>query len=211
MESLKFETEASALIRTYLAELTFCCKYGQKRSNEICGEGCHYTGYLGYRVKGCLSNRFPMSVRRYTQGLAWLLGDSAVTVEHLRLILPYTSAHRIQWRDEGNTDVEHGQREDAYLIHRAREAVSEVVRRYSEQSARIREALEVGGRVFDGEAVEPVEGEHPIADRAPRFVVWPKKPVPWPNSGLTCPIFTRRSRKTSDSKRGGSDREESLQ
>lgn len=162
MESLAFETEASALMRTYLAELTFCCKYGQKRSNEICGEGCHYTGYLGYRVKGCLSNRFPMSVRRYTQALAWLLGDSEVTVEHLRLILRYASAHRIQWRDDGNTDVEHGQRVDAYPIHRAREAVSEVVRRYSEQSTRIREALEVAGRAFGGETVDPIEGEHPI-------------------------------------------------
>ncbi len=159
---LSFETDASALMRTYLAELTFCCKYGQKRSNEICGEGCHYTGYLGYQVKGCLSNRFPVSVRRYAQALAWLLGDSVVTVEHLRLILPYASAHRIQWRDDGDTDVEHGQRRDAYLIHRAREAVSQVVRRYSEQSARIKEALGVGGRAFDGEAVEPLEGEHPI-------------------------------------------------
>ncbi|MBK34000.1 MAG: hypothetical protein CME26_00535 [Gemmatimonadetes bacterium] len=162
MATLVFDTDASALMRTYLAELTFCCKYGQKRSNEFCGEGCHYTGYLGYGVKGCLSNRFPVSVRQYAQALAWLLGDSSITVEHLRLVLPYTSAHRIQWRDDGETDVEHGPRGDAYLIHRAREAVNDVVRRYTEQSGRIREALEVANRAFSGEKVVPVDGEHPI-------------------------------------------------
>ena len=32
-----------ALLRMVLAELSFCCKYGQKRSSEVCDEGCHYT------------------------------------------------------------------------------------------------------------------------------------------------------------------------
>ena len=162
MAQATFDVDASGLMRTFLAELTFCCKYGQKRSNEVCGEGCHYTGYLCYAVRGCLSNRFPVSVRRYAQALAWLMGDTMVTVEHLRLVLPYTAAHRIQWRDDDEGEAGGGQRSDAYPIHRARAAVDQVIRRYTEQSSRIKEALTVANRVFSGEDVTPLEGEHPI-------------------------------------------------
>ena len=160
--ALPFDTDASALMRTMLAELTFCCKYGQKRSNEICDEGCHYKGYLTYEVRGCVSNRFPVSVRRYAQMLAWLNGKDAVDVEHLRTIVPYTAAHRVQWRDDVNRIEDTDARSDCYPIHRARDAFKQVIRRYSEQSDRIKSALGTASRIFEGEALTPLEGEHPI-------------------------------------------------
>jgi MoxR-like ATPase len=160
--SLPFDQDASALMRTFLAELTFCCKFGQKRSNEICDEGCHYKGYLSYEVRGGVSNRFPVSVRRYAQMLAWLNEKDSVDVEHLRAILPYAAAHRIQWREDVNRVEETDSRSDCYLIHRAREAVRNVVRRYSEQSDRIKSALGTASRILEGEALTPVDGEHPL-------------------------------------------------
>jgi hypothetical protein len=160
--SIPFDIDASALMRTFLAELTFCCKYGQKRSNEVCDEGCHYKGYLNYEARGCVSNRFPVSVRRYAQALAWLNGKGAVDVEHLRVVLPYAAAHRVQWRDDVTRIEETDSRSDCYPIHRAREAVKQVVRRYSEQSDRIKSALATASRIFEGEALTPVEGEHPL-------------------------------------------------
>ena len=143
----------------FLAELSFCCKYGQKRTHEVCGEGCHYTGYLCYEVQTCPSNRLPISLRRYAQALAWLLRDSHVDLEHIRAVLPYTCAHRIQWRDEHEA---RDRREDALPIHRAREAVRRVFRRYTEQSDRIQSALIAANRMVNGEDVQPVQGEHPI-------------------------------------------------
>lgn len=160
--ALPFDTDASALMRTFLAELTFCCKYGQKRSNEVCDEGCHYKGYLTYEIRGCVSNRFPVSVRRYAQALAWLNGRPSVDVEHLRTILPYAAAHRVQWREDVTRIEETESRSDCYPIHRARDAVRQVVRRYSEQSDRIKSALGAASRIFEGEALTPVEGEHPL-------------------------------------------------
>ena len=160
--SIPFDIDASALMRTFLAELTFCCKYGQKRSNEVWDEGCHYKGYLNYEARGCVSNRFPVSVRRYAQALAWLNGKGAVDVEHLRVVLPYAAAHRVQWRDDVTRIEETDSRSDCYPIHRAREAVKQVVRRYSEQSDRIKSALATASRIFEGEALTPVEGEHPL-------------------------------------------------
>ena len=159
---LPFDTDAGALMRTFLSELTYCCKYGQKRSNEVCDEGCHYKGYLTYEVRGCVSNRFPVSVRRYAQALAWLNGMPSVDVEHLRTILPYAAAHRVQWREDVTRIKETDSREDCYPIHRARDAVKQVVRRYSEQSDRIKSALATASRIFEGEVASPVEGEHPL-------------------------------------------------
>ena len=159
MAALPVRSDASAFVRTFLAELSFCCKYGQKRTHEVCGEGCHYTGYLCYEVQACPSNRLPISLRRYAQALAWLLRDSEVDLEHIRTVLPYTCAHRIQWRDEHEAQ---DRREDALPIHRAREAVRRVFRRYTEQSDRIQSALIAANRMVNGEDVQPVQGEHPI-------------------------------------------------
>ncbi len=159
MRALPFQSDASAFVRTFLAELSFCCKYGQKRTNEVCGEGCHYTGYLCYEVQTCPSNRLPISLRRYAQALAWVLRDTKVDLEHIHTVLPYACAHRIQWRDEGEM---HDRREDVLPIHRAREAVRRVFRRYTEQSDRIQSALIAANRMVNGEDVKPVQGEHPI-------------------------------------------------
>ncbi|MBM3222404.1 MAG: hypothetical protein FJZ47_01175, partial [Candidatus Tectomicrobia bacterium] len=81
--ALSMTLEANALLRMTLAELSFCCKYGQKRSSEVCDEGCHYTGYLCYEVRNCASNRLPSSVYRYAQALAWWCGSPQVDVEHM--------------------------------------------------------------------------------------------------------------------------------
>ena len=119
-----------------------------------------------------------MSVRRYAQALAWILGDEAVDIEHLRAVLPYASAHRIQWRDEAASDLESGNRKDVLPIHQAREAVRQVFRRYGEQSDRIKAAMAVAFQVYEGKEVAPVEGEHPIYIEIMRDLgVEPERPV----------------------------------
>ncbi len=99
MAALEVDLAASTFLRMVLAEFSFCCKYGQKRSGEVCGEGCHYTSYLCYEVRNCASNRFPGSVQRYARALAWWLGETCVKVEHVRAVLPYVLSHRVQWRE----------------------------------------------------------------------------------------------------------------
>ena len=159
MSALPFQADASAYVRTFLAELSFCCKYGQKRTNEVCGEGCHYTGYLCYEVQTCPSNRLPISIRRYAQALAWVLRDKEVDIEHIRTILPYTCAHRIQWRDEEETQ---DHRDDVLPIHRAREAVRQVFRRYTEQSERIQTALMTANHILSGADEKPFRANTPF-------------------------------------------------
>jgi MoxR-like ATPase len=160
--ALEIALTASAFLRTVLAELSFCCKYGQKRSSEVCDEGCHYTGYLCYEVRNCASNRLPGSVHRYAQALAWWLGDTRVEVEHIRAVLPYALAHRAQWRESYLAARERERRGEPLLLHTARQATTTMFRRFYEQRHEIMRALSTAARMLDGEELPLPQGDHPL-------------------------------------------------
>jgi hypothetical protein len=162
MENIDLDQDASALTRMLLSEISFCERYGQKRVVENCEEGCHYTGYLCHEIKNCASNRLPTSIKQYAQGLAWLLEDSEADIEHVKSILPYTLAHRIQWKDGILSQKERSKRDDPFPIFLAKEAVKTVAQRYREQSEHLKDALAIGSKIFQGEALEPLEGDHPL-------------------------------------------------
>lgn len=162
MDDTDLDQDASAFTRMLLAELSFCDRYGQKRSLENCEEGCHYTGYLCHEIKNCASNRLPISIKQYAQALAWLLEDSEVDIEHVKSVLPYTLAHRTQWKDEIVSQRERSKRDDPFPIFLAKEAVKTVSQRYREQSEHLKDALSVGSKIFQGESLEPLEGDHPL-------------------------------------------------
>jgi MoxR-like ATPase len=161
-EEIPFDLDSNAFLRLVLSELSFCHLFAQKRSHEGCQEGCHFTGYLCNAVKNCVSNRLPISVRGFSQGLAWLLGDDEVGLEHLKAVLPFTLAHRIQWKEEVVAQREREPRSDPLEIYMAKEAVKEMHRRYMEQGHQIKNALAVACRIAEGEAMEPIRGDHPI-------------------------------------------------
>ncbi len=162
MEDLAFDLDASAFARMVLAEFSFCERYGQKRSVEACEEGCHYTGYLCHEIKNCASNRLPTSIKEYAQGLAWLLRDSEIDVEHVSSVMPYALAHRVQWKDAVLSQKERSKRDDPFSIYLVKEAVKAIFQRYREQSDHLKDALAVGSRIFQGESLEPLEGDHPL-------------------------------------------------
>jgi hypothetical protein len=162
MGSLELDLDASAFTRMLLAELSFCERYGQKRVVENCEEGCHYTGYLCHQIKNCASNRLPSSIKQYAQGLAWILEDSAIDIEHIQAVVPFTLAHRIQWKDEILSQKERSKRDDPFAIFLAKEASKAVSQRYREQSEYLKDALAVGSKIFQGGALEPLEGDHPL-------------------------------------------------
>lgn len=161
-KQIPFDIDFNAFLRVVIAELSFCHHYGQKRSGELCEEGCHFNGYLCGSVKNCLSNRFPKSTRNLSQALAWLLGNQSVGLQHLEAVLPFTLAHRIHWKDQAIAESEKEFRNDPLEIHMAKKAVGEMLRRYREQAHRIQQALATACRIAEGEIVSPVAGDHPI-------------------------------------------------
>ncbi len=160
--SIDLDQDANAYTRMLLAELSFCDRHGQKRSNEVCEEGCHYTGYLCHRLRNCASNRLPVSLSNYAKALAWFTEASTVGIEEMRAVGPYCLAHRAQWTDTHLSLLQKDRRNDPLQIHLAREAMNEVFQRYSEQAEHVKEALATAYRIFQGEALEPVAGDHPI-------------------------------------------------
>ncbi len=160
--ALEIDLAANAFIRMALSELSFCCKYGQKRSGEICDEGCHYSGYLCYQITNCASNRLPSSIYRYARALAWWLGDSRVDVEHVRLILPYAIAHRIQWRESYLLMRERERRDEPLQLHAARQATADIFRRFHEQRHEVMQALSTAAHIMDDEDFLPPQGDHPL-------------------------------------------------
>jgi len=161
-EEIPFDLDSNAFLRLVLSELSFCRHFSQKRTHEVCDEGCHFTGYLCNAVRNCVSNRLPISVRNYSQILAWLLGDEEVGLEHLKAVLPFTLAHRIQWKEEAVAEREKEFRSDPLEIYMAKEAVKEMHRRYMEQGPLVKNALAVASRIAEGEALEPIQGDHPL-------------------------------------------------
>lgn len=162
METLDLDLDASAFTRMLLAEFSFCDRYGQKRVVEPCDEGCHYTGYYCHQIKNCASNRLPTSVEQYAQGLAWLLEDSTVDIEHVKAVAPYALCHRVQWKDEVASQKERTKRDDPFPIFLAKEAVKTISDRYREQSDHLKDALAIASKIFQGEFLEAPEGDHPI-------------------------------------------------
>jgi hypothetical protein len=80
----------------------------------------------------------------------------------MRAVGPYCLAHRAQWTDTHLSLLQKDRRNDPLQIHLAREAMNEVFQRYSEQAEHVKEALATAYRIFQGEALEPVAGDHPI-------------------------------------------------
>jgi hypothetical protein len=161
-EQIPFDLDSSAFLRLVLAELSFCHRFGQKRSHEMCEEGCHFTGYFCSTIQNCVSNRLPISVRSISQALAWFLGDETVGLEHLMAVLPHALAHRIQWKERTLAQCDKEARDDPLAIYMAKKAVKEMHRRYMEQSSQVKDALSIACRIAEGEKVEPIRGDHPI-------------------------------------------------
>src|SRR4030043_428097 len=65
-------------------------------------------------------------------------------------------------KDEILSQKERSKRDDPFPIFLAKEAVKVISQRYREQSEHLKDALAAGSKIFQGEDLEPVEGDHPI-------------------------------------------------
>jgi hypothetical protein len=161
-EEIPFDLDANAFLRLVLSELSFCHRFSQKRSHETCEEGCHFTGYLCSAVRNCVSNRLPLTVRNFSQALAWFMDDEEVGLEHLKAILPFALAHRIQWKEQAVAQREREARKDHLELYMSKQATMEMHRRYMEQGPQLKNALAVACHISDGEQLDPIYGDHPI-------------------------------------------------
>ncbi len=173
VRGIPLSEDATAFLLTLIAELSFCHNYGQKRTNQMCEEGCHFVGYLCHSIENCASNRVPLSIKEYSRALAWFLGEKEVSIEHVREMAPFTLAHRIRWSETFLSRYKKEIRNDPATIFLAKKAVGEVFNRYAEQKNNIKSALKAAYYVEEGKAgIETlVQGDHPVYREIKSYVI----------------------------------------
>ena len=90
--AIPLDKDATTYLSFLIAELNQHPKYGQKRSNDPISneEGA----YLFNLLEGAGSAREDKSMVRYTQAVAWLLGQKEANLEHILTVAPYVLWHR---------------------------------------------------------------------------------------------------------------------
>ena len=130
--NIKVNKEGHMFYDLFTTEMTSCQVYGQKRSNEECKTGCHFSSYMCNKVSNCLSVRSDSSIKNYGAALAWLLGKKEVTDEHLAAVLPYTIWHKTQFKKEYLDEFETQERKDPLQLHVAKQSVDAMKMRFAE-------------------------------------------------------------------------------
>jgi len=130
ISSLNNSRDSMLFYDFFTAELSSCQLFGQKRSNDVCPDGCHYSSYLCNKVTNCLSMRSDNAIRRYSAAVAWLLQDSEIKPLHISAVLPYAIWHKIRFRQEYMDNFRDDTRDDVFGLHVARKAVEEISRRF---------------------------------------------------------------------------------
>jgi len=130
IKAMEWDNDAYYFLWTFAAEINFSQKYGTKRTEDPISDNDHDNKYAGFNVENSFSPRPQMAARLYSQGLAWLLGDSKVELDHVRYVLPHVSAHKLKFTD-GFRDKHGGNpRTDYEALHLAKELVRAVETTY---------------------------------------------------------------------------------
>jgi hypothetical protein len=148
------------------SELSSCMMFGQKRSNEECAPNCRYHNYLCGKVSTCMSVRSNKSLRQYSQTLAWLLGSSEFTVEHLATVMPFALWHKIVFKKEymdEYANVQRGLGGDPLKLYVAKESVESLKKRFSENKKNLEKATKaMYDRDFNTAQTIAKTNDHPV-------------------------------------------------
>lgn len=128
---IDISTEANLLYDVLRAELGSCMHFGKKRINEECISGCHYKDFMCGKKKNSDSGRNQKAEMKYTQALAWLLGDSKIEPKHIAAIEPFFLWHRIDFTPEYANKFKEDGRDPCLPFHIAQQATNEMIDRFS--------------------------------------------------------------------------------
>jgi hypothetical protein len=106
------------------------CQYSLKKEFSRC-DGCHYQNYLCADLYG-ISHRAEQSLFRYARALAWVMGESEVTLEHVAAMLPYVLWHRSAVSDKKRSEVRDTAKTSSDEWYAVAQALAEAKRRWQE-------------------------------------------------------------------------------
>lgn len=168
IRNLDFTNDARLFLWAFMAEINFSDKYGVKRSEDPISDNPHDANYAGAQVTTPMSPRAKMATNEYARGIAWLLGVESVEVDHIRFVLPYTIAHRLEFTEAYADRHADEHREDFEDLALAKRLVSEVYDRYtgSDELGIAPEVKDLTAQVQQGDIdpgdLDPEEYDHPL-------------------------------------------------
>ncbi len=129
-EILEIEiSEDTELFLDYIGQ-EIRCQYSSVKEFSRC-HGCHYAHYLCADLYN-ISNRAEQSLFRYSKALAWITGESEVTLDHILSIMPYALWHRSAISDEKISEVRELEKDSSDELYALSDLMSAVRRRWDE-------------------------------------------------------------------------------
>lgn len=163
INAIPFSNDALYFLWTFASEINFNQKYGKKRTRDPISDDSHDKNYVGVYVKNSFSARPQMAAQIYSQGLAWILGHKEVKLDHVRYVLPYVTAHKLNFNDSFKDKYGNDYRTDHENLHLARR-LAEIVQGHYENN--IKPLKNIIARIQEGkikpEEINIDDYDHPL-------------------------------------------------
>jgi len=161
--AIPFTNDANYFLWTFACEINFNYRYGKKRRQDPLSEESHDKNYAGVHVKNSFSPRPQTAAETYARGLAWILGHDKVELDHVRYVLPFITAHKLQFTKDFRDHCAKNLRTDCEDLHVAKELVKIVHGNYEKSIKPLRNVI---ARIQQGKAnpseVKLDEHDHPL-------------------------------------------------
>ncbi len=161
--------DALLFFYAFTAELNHSEQYGCKRVTDPISDDTHDLAHLGCRVHSSFSPRSQMAALDYARGLAWLLGDECVEIDHFKAVLPHVIAHRFEFSSEFRNNQAQVTRAECEELHLAHQLVEEAHEHYRQGAPGLLNLLatlqELRGASRNAELLDldPDAYDHPLA------------------------------------------------
>jgi len=151
------------------AEINFSAQYGSKRSTDPISSDTHDSGHIGIFVQKSFSPRAYMAALGYSKAMAWLLGSEAVTIDHIKLVLPHIISHKMDFSDDFINSHGNGKRTVMQELHLGTKLVELAHDHYSNAATGIKGLISDIQKAFNASnkqailALKPDSYDHPLA------------------------------------------------
>ena len=141
IENIPYTNDALYFLWTFASEINYNFRYGKKRARDPISDDDHDKQFAGIHVKNSFSARPEMATQVYSKGLAWFLGDEKVELDHIRYVLPYVTAHKLDFTDDFRDKHGNDIRTDYEDLHLAKKLVELVEENYSKSIKPLRNII----------------------------------------------------------------------
>jgi len=160
---LEFTNDAFYFLWTFASEINFGQKYGTKRASDPISDDTHDKNYAGINVKNSFSARPLMAAQVYSKGLAWLLNDDKVDLDHVRYVLPYITANKFKFTDDFKDKQGNDSRTNYQELHLAKRLVEIVYQNYEKSIKPLRNLVaDIQSGKTDPRKINIDDYDHPL-------------------------------------------------